>query len=81
LDPFGPIQVQISVLSKKIQTCTVVQYPTSGESGIINPSATKKLCQEAVTANSAKVAAVSGATYTTKAFIDSLSSALTLAGM
>jgi len=51
-------------------------YPLAGNSATINPVAIPKLKQETLTAQSARVAAVSGATYTSKSYTESLQSAL-----
>jgi len=51
-------------------------YPTAGQSAQINPGAVPRLKQEALKAQSAKIATVSGATYTSQAYAESLQSAL-----
>jgi len=65
-----------------ITDIAIPQFPNSdpkstGLSGTVIPT----LRQEALTAQSAKIATVSGATCTSDAFIQSLQSALTAAGL
>lgn len=74
-DPYGTVQVSIKIEGGKI-TAADATYPTAGNSATINPGAVKTLKEETLTAQSAKVAAVSGATYTSAAYAQSLQSAL-----
>jgi len=80
LSPFGNVQVKIIVSGGKITSVSAPVYPAGGRSGSINRHAIPILCREAVTAQSASVASVSGASYTSPAFKQSLQSALTKAG-
>jgi len=74
-NPYGTVQVSIKVEAGKI-TAVSATFPLTGNSATINPVAIPKLKQETLTAQSAKVAAVSGATYTSQSYNESLQSAL-----
>lgn len=74
---YGNIQVQVVVSGGKISDVAFLQYPNDrGESVQINSQAMPLLKQEAIQAQSTQVDGVSGATDTSQAFIQSLSSAL-----
>lgn len=74
---YGNIQVQVMVSGGKITDVTFLQYPNDrGESVRINSQAMPMLKQEAIQAQSAQVDGVSGATDTSQAFVQSLTSAL-----
>jgi uncharacterized protein with FMN-binding domain len=76
-----PIQVRIVVYGGHVSDITVPQYVNTGESGSINRMALPILMQRAMAAHdTATVAAVSGASLTSEAFVKSLSSALVGAG-
>ena len=74
-NPYGTIQVSVKIEDGKI-TAVDATYPTTGNSATINPVAIPKLKQETLRAQSAKVAAVSGATYTSQSYQESLQAAL-----
>ncbi|MDR7276752.1 FMN-binding protein [Catenuloplanes atrovinosus] len=75
-NPYGTIQVTITVEDGKI-TAADATYPTAGNSATINPPAIEKLNESAVNAESADdVDAVSGATFTTDSYKESLQAAL-----
>jgi uncharacterized protein with FMN-binding domain len=75
-NPYGTIQVSIRIDNGKITAATAT-YPLTGDSATINPPAIATLKQETLTARTAEdVAAVSGATYTTKSYKESLQAAL-----
>lgn len=77
---YGNIQVRVSIASGKISKVDFLQYPNDrGHSIEINQYAMPILSQEAITAQSASVDIVSGATDTSQAFIQSLSNALSQA--
>jgi uncharacterized protein with FMN-binding domain len=78
---YGPVQVQITMTGTKITAATALQHPTGGQSDQINANAVPKLNQEAVTAQSASIDAVSGASYTSAGYKQSLQSALDKAGV
>jgi uncharacterized protein with FMN-binding domain len=74
-EKYGTIQVTITVVGSKM-TDLKASYPTGGRTGDINAAAIPKLRQEALTAQSADIATVSGATYTSGAYKQSLQGAL-----
>ena len=80
-NPYGTMQVQIVVTNSVITAVTTPVYPKTGDSKDINAKALPKLQQEAIVAQSSKIASVSGATYSSKAFKQSLQSAIVLAGL
>ena len=74
---YGPVQVQVTVSGGTITAVEALQYPsTDPHSSRINATAIPALVQEALQAQSAQVNSVSGATYTSEAFMQSLQSAL-----
>ena len=74
---YGNIQVQVVISGGKITDVIFLQYPSDRRTSIeINSQAIPFLKQEAIQAQSAQVAGVTGATATSQAFIQSLSSAL-----
>jgi uncharacterized protein with FMN-binding domain len=79
---YGPIQVTITVKSGKITAVNVPTYPNgTGRDQEINSYALPQLVQETVSANSAQIDGVSGATYTSQGYVSSLQSALDKAGL
>ncbi|MEU6773904.1 FMN-binding protein [Streptomyces sp. NPDC046759] len=77
---YGPVQVRITVSGGKITKAEAVQAPKGGLSDQKTAMAVPKLNQEAVTAGNATIDAVSGATYTSTGYKQSLQSALDQAG-
>ncbi|WP_432155709.1 FMN-binding protein [Streptomyces sp. bgisy153] len=77
---YGPVQVRITVSAGKITAAEAVQAPKGGRSGQITADAVPKLNQAAVAAQSAQIDTVSGATYTSTGYQQSLQSALDQAG-
>ncbi|MGH2464513.1 MAG: FMN-binding protein [Candidatus Limnocylindrales bacterium] len=75
-EPFGEVQVQITMVAGKITAVTALQLPTHGRSGFISQDAEPILQGEALAAQSAKIDTVSGATYTSDAYAQSLQSAI-----
>ncbi|WP_344108488.1 FMN-binding protein [Kribbella alba] len=74
---YGPVQVQVSVRGKKIISATAIAYPqSSGRDMAINSYAIPMLQQDTVAKQSAQVDTVSGATYTSDGYRQSLQSAL-----
>lgn len=70
---FGAVQVQASVSSSgKICSVKVIELPTDNRSVRINNRAVPVLNSQAMAAQSASIDGVSGATYTTVGYIDSL---------
>ncbi|SDO69045.1 Uncharacterized protein, contains FMN-binding domain [Streptomyces sp. cf386] len=77
---YGPVQVRITVAGGRITKAETVQAPSGGQSTNITANAVPKLNQAAVAAGSADIDAVSGATYTSAGYKESLQSALDQAG-
>ena len=78
-NPYGTVQVSIKIAGGKI-TAVEATYPTTGNSATINPGAVSQLKQETLKAQSADINAVSGATFTSKSYVESLQAALDAAG-
>lgn len=77
---YGSVQVNAIIQNGAISDVQFLQYPSDrSTSRYINSQAMPLLKQEAVQAQNAQVNGVSGATFTSEAFIQSLSSALALA--
>jgi uncharacterized protein with FMN-binding domain len=77
----GPMQVQLTLAGTKITKVTLLQRTNDGaESDQIDATAIPKLTSETLAAQSAEIDAVSGATYTSSGYIQSLQSALDKAG-
>ena len=75
--PYGPSQVAITLSGNKITKVTVLQHTDDGlNSQQIDGNALPKLTAETLAAQSAKIDAVSGASYTSAGYIKSLQSAL-----
>lgn len=72
---YGTVQVQISVSGSSITDIMVLQAP-SGRNARWTNYAVPILVNEAMTAQSAEIASVSGASYTSYGFINSLASAI-----
>ena len=78
---YGPMQVQVTLAGTKITKVTVLQRTDDGaESDQIDANAIPKLTSETLAAQSARIDAVSGASYTSSGYIQSLQSALDQAG-
>lgn len=74
---FGPVQVRITVTNGKITSATAIDYPTdTPRDQQINAYAIPTLNQEAVGSTTANINMVSGATYTSDGYLQSLQSAL-----
>ena len=74
---FGNVQVRVTVAGGKITDVTALQLTDrDGRSVEISAQAAPVLRQEALTAQSATIDTVSGATYTSEGYIQSLQSAL-----
>jgi uncharacterized protein with FMN-binding domain len=76
---WGDVQVKVVVSGGQITDVSFLSYPTDQRSQAINSQAAPALAQEAVSAQSASVQVVSGATFTSRAFMQSLASALSQA--
>jgi uncharacterized protein with FMN-binding domain len=74
---FGPMQVKVTLEGQKITNVSVVQETNDGqESQQIDSFSVPKLNAETLTAQSARIDTVSGATQTSDGYIGSLQSAL-----
>jgi uncharacterized protein with FMN-binding domain len=73
---YGSLQVSATITGGKITDVEFLQAPSDGHSGDVSTMAEPVLKQEAITAQSANVATVSGATQDTTAFQSSLAVAL-----
>ena len=74
---WGPVQVSISVSNGKIASVSVPTYPSgNGRDAQINGYALPILKQETLTAQSANISTVSGATVTSDGYKQSLQAAL-----
>ncbi|TFD81913.1 FMN-binding protein [Cryobacterium psychrophilum] len=79
---FGNVQVQITVANSTITDVSALQLTNAdGRSVAISNYAAPVLRQEALSAQSAHVQSVSGATYTSNGYLSSLQSALDQAGI
>ncbi|MGN6088993.1 MAG: FMN-binding protein [Actinomycetales bacterium] len=74
---YGPVQVQLTMTAGSITAVRVLQYPAhDGRDIQINNYALPVLIQETTQAQSANIDMVSGATFTSDGYIQSLQSAL-----
>jgi uncharacterized protein with FMN-binding domain len=78
---FGPVQVEVTVQDGQVTDVTALQLPSGGRSGRISSAAEPILREEALQAQSANIDTVSGATYTSLAYEQSLQAALDSAGI
>ncbi len=80
--PEGPMQVQLVLTGKRITKVNVLQHTDNGQESVqVDSFALPKLTSETLTAQSARIDAVSGATYTSAGYIKSLQSAVDAAGL
>ena len=74
---YGPVQVQLIVRDKKIIKVSILEQPESTIHDIqIGQFAFPQLISETLSAQTAKIDAVSGASYTSAGYIQSLQNAL-----
>jgi len=79
---YGPVEVRIAVKNGKVTSAEATEYPDQDpRDAQINSYAIPVLNQEAVSASTAQIDTVSGATYTSNGYISSLQSALDKAGL
>ena len=79
---WGPVQVQITTDHGQVTAVEVVQYPSgNGTDEEINSRALPVLVEETLSAQSASIDMVSGATVTSVGYVGSLQSALDEAGL
>lgn len=73
---YGPVQVRVYVKAGVVKDVQSVQLPTGGKSGQIAAYSGPVLRREALAAQGAGIDAVSGATYTSQGYSQSLQGAL-----
>lgn len=79
---YGPVQVEITVTDGVVTAATAIDYPTRDRHDQqINSYAIPILQSETVEAQSASIDMVSGATVTSRAYVQSLQDALDQAGL
>jgi uncharacterized protein with FMN-binding domain len=79
---WGPVQVQLDVSGSTITDVTILQYPDSnGRDVEIASYSLPQLIQETLDAQGDSISMVSGATYTSQGYLQSLQSALDQAGL
>jgi uncharacterized protein with FMN-binding domain len=79
---YGVVQVKLDVTGTKITNVSFAQLTAyDGRSQEINSQAAPILLQETLTAQSAQIDTVSGASYTSDGYVQSLQSALDQAGI
>ena len=80
--PYGPVQVRITVSGTHISDIQALQTPSDASySRQVAAYAVPILRQEALSAQSARIDAVSGATWTSQGYAESLQGALDRAGI
>ena len=78
---YGVVQVEVVITDGKITAVTALQYPQQDRKDIqINTAALPRLQAQVLSAQSAHVDGVSGATFTSDGYLTSLQSALDAAG-
>ena len=79
---WGPVQVQLTVSGGRITDVAMLQYPNgNGTDQQISSYALPILMQDTINAQSANIDMVSGATYTSTGYLQSLQSAIDQAGI
>jgi uncharacterized protein with FMN-binding domain len=79
---YGPVQLEITVSGGRLTAVKTLQVPDQNpRDQEIASFAVPQLTQEALSAQSAKIDSVSGATYTSGGYVQSLQSALDKAGI
>jgi uncharacterized protein with FMN-binding domain len=74
---YGPVQVEITLRSGQITRARALARPSGdGQTDAINSYAVPQLGQETLAAQSARIDTVSGATFTSEGYRQSLQSAL-----
>ena len=77
---YGDVQVQVTIQNGKITDVQALSLPSGGHSGRISDYVGPILRSQALAAQSASIDGVSGATYTSEAYAQSLQGALDAAG-
>jgi len=79
---YGTMQVEVTVTGGRVVDVTALAVPQNDpRSAQISSEAVPMLVQQAIAAQSASIAGLSGATYTSNGFAQSLRSALVQAGL
>jgi len=78
--PFGPYQVEVTIDGGKIVNVIFIRTPRDGQSMAIQRYAIPRLLQQTLENQSGEIDFVSGATYTSYAYQQSLQAALDAAG-
>ena len=79
---YGPVQVQISVSKGQITNVTMLQEPQSNSYDLqIDRIVVPMLVRETINTQSANIQMISGATYTSTGYIQSLQSAIDKSGI
>ena len=78
---FGPVQVEVVISNGQVADVVALQLPSGRRSGQISDYSEPILREEALQAQSANIDVVSGATYTSDAYAESLQAALDQAGI
>jgi Uncharacterized protein conserved in bacteria len=75
--PYGPIQVSVTFTGTKITAVKELQSPNDRDLSVqINANAAPILAQEVLTSQSARIDTVSGASYTSQGYAQSVQSAI-----
>ncbi len=74
--PYGPVQVSVTFTGGVIEAVQALQAPSGGYSSQVSSFALPTLSSEAVAADSANIAAVSGASFTSAGYKQSLQYAI-----
>ncbi|MCW2524904.1 MAG: hypothetical protein JWO63_3239, partial [Frankiales bacterium] len=79
---YGTVQVAVTVAGGKISNVSFLQLTSDdGRSADINSQAGPLLLQETLSAQSSNIDTISGATFTSEGYLQSLQSALDQAGL
>jgi uncharacterized protein with FMN-binding domain len=73
---FGTAQVQVTIANGQISSVVALQLPNEGQSAWISQQVEPMLRSEVLSVQSANIDLISGATYTSQAYIQSLQGAL-----
>jgi uncharacterized protein with FMN-binding domain len=77
---YGQVQVSATISGGQLSSVNILQYPNDNpNSQYINQTALPYLKQEAIKAQSSNVSLITGATFSSQAFVQSLANALNLA--
>ena len=78
---YGTVQVRVTLHGRRITGVTALRLPSGGRSSQISGYAAPRLKHEALAAQNAHIDTVSGASYTSAGYANSLQSALDRAGL